>query len=234
MLIEFAGPPRTGKSTSISTARDYFSRKGRTVEVIGEASRLCPFGNENRIALANWTANYALRAVLEAKFDEIDPDSNTNPAKGITSNISTNLILQDRGLFDALAFFRLLYKEDGRITLNQLALFEGYFADVLWTQRVDLVLLFEADPKVSLARDLAIWADQEIHHERMRGVITNEGTLSKLQACYAEIKQDFSGRFNVHIISLAPENSAEPLTPEISMKYVIKQVISEIEHLLNG
>lgn len=185
MIIEFAGLPRSGKSTSMNAARDYFSRRGNIVRVAGEAARLCPFGSQRRVEIACWAANCALNAVLGASLDT-DPKT---------------LTLQDRGLFDALAFFRLLEKED-LISKNILSSFEGYFADPRWTELVDLVILFDVEPEVVLERDIAQRVAEQLHAEDrdfkgLPGVITNKSTLEDLRDCYEELQSVFGDRFKV-------------------------------------
>ena len=103
MIIEFSGLPKSGKSTTIGIVRDYYLRKDVAVQINSEGARMCPFSHLKRIEIASWTANRALNSVLESSF----------------SSQPLNLFLQDRGLFDSLAFFELLYL-DHFITLEEL------------------------------------------------------------------------------------------------------------------
>jgi len=167
LIVEFADLPRSGKSTCIDGAKGYFSRRGITVRIAGGAVRFCPFGNQHRVEIACWAANCALNAVLESSLDT-DPQT---------------LTLQDRGLFDALAFLRLLWKEDF-ISRDALSCLEEYFADRRWTERVDLANLFDGKPEVVLERDIARYIARHLHGEDLPGVITNESTLQALRDCY--------------------------------------------------
>lgn len=206
MIVEFAGLPRSGKSTNIDITRHYFSRRGVAVKVIGEAIRFCPFGICHRVEIACWAANYALNAVLDASLD-IDPKM---------------LTLQDRGLFDALTFLRLLWRE-GFITESDLSRLNQYFADRRWTQHVDLVILFDVEPQVALGRDLAQQIAQELHEpgknfDGLPGLITNELTLQTLQDCYRESKLAFRDRFRIRSV----HNSMMPIDAAKEVVKIIK------------
>ena len=201
MIVEFAGLPRSGKSTCIDVAKDYFARRGITVRIAGEAVRFCPFGNQHRVEIACWAANCALNAVLEASLDT-DPQT---------------LTLQYRGLFDALAFLRLLWKES-YISRDTLSCLEEYFADRRWTERVDLVILFDVEPEAVLERDIARYIARQVYGEDLPGVITNESTLQALRDCYNEIRADFRDRFNIKKLDAS----------QVTMVDLVKQVVEHI------
>ena len=172
MIVEFAGLPRSGKSSVIEVARDYFLRSGLQLRMTGEAARTCPFGSDHRVEIACWTANQALNSVLAARF----------------SLPREVLVLQDRGLFDALAFFRLLLDE-GIIRTDTLAEFSSYFASTRWARLVDLVILFDVSPEVALERDMAARLSAG------EGTITNRSTLPKLAEAYDWAAEHYSDVF---------------------------------------
>lgn len=172
MIIEFAGLPRSGKSSGVGIARDYFLRRGYKVRLIAERAILCPFSNQHRVEFAQWVANRASNSVLEAALcGETDM-----------------LFLQDRGLFDALAFYKLLYLE-GYITEEALNDFMRCFANSRWTQLVDLVILFDISHEAALERDLASKLTAG------PGVITNLETMQRLTTAYDYVMAHFGGGF---------------------------------------
>lgn len=211
MLVEFAGMPRSGKSTCIDVAGHYFSRRGITVKKTGEAIRFCPFGSQHRVEIACWAANCALNAVLEASLGA-DPQT---------------LMLQDRGLFDALAFLHLLLKE-GFISRGALSSLEAYFADRRWTGRVDLVILFDVEPEVVLERDTAQHVAEQLHageknFEGLPGIITRESTLRALRDCYGEIRLAFGDRFSIRTV-----RTSQTVTTDLA-KLVVELIKEEYE-----
>ncbi len=172
MIVEFAGLPRSGKSVTIGTVRDYFLRSGHMVKMSPEGARSCPFGSHYRVEFACWTANQALTAVLEGSL---------NIKQAI-------LLLQDRGLFDALAFFKLLHLED-IITDETLTDFINYFANPKWTRLVKLVILFEISPEEALDRDIASKLSAG------PGIVTNITTMRKLSVAYNYVIEHYGDRF---------------------------------------
>lgn len=191
MVIEFAGLPRSGKTSCVDTVRDYFNRKSKSlapdkqINVIahGEYARACPFGASHRIELAAWIAHHALDAVLEA-----------NAANGKRS-----LVLQDRGLFDALAFVQLLYLERvPSFSAADLDSFMTYFANPHWVRCVDHVVLFRIEPEIVLERDVARAIDKRRATTIMDGTITNLVTLHSLDNAYTIVRDNY---WNAHRVT---------------------------------
>lgn len=207
MIVEFAGLPRSGKSTCIDAVENYFSRRGIMVRIAREAARARPFrAEERRLEAACWTANYALNTVLAAS---LGTDSQT-------------LTLQDRGLFDSLAFFRLLKKQRPSLR-ERLSSFEGYFADPTWAKDVDLVILLDVEPEVAIQRDIASHVAEQLHgkdkgFKGLPGLITNKSVLQTLRTCYNEIRVDFRDRFNIKKLD----------TSQVTMVDMVKQVVEHI------
>ena len=89
-FVEFAGTPKSGKSSCIEIVRHFFRRVGfRILAPTEGASRRTPYYLKNNLPAFNtWSASYALTHVLEGKYDAED---------------RYQIALLDRGLFDALA-----------------------------------------------------------------------------------------------------------------------------------
>ncbi len=172
MIVEFAGLPKSGKSSSIGIVRDYFSRSGYSVKMITKGGRTCPLSKGRRVEFACWAANQILNLTLEAKYNDA----------------RETLILQDRGLFDTLGFFKLLHL-GGQITRDELTDFLGYFVHARWTRLVDLVILFEISPEMAIERDAAVKLGVR------PGSITNVATMRKLSSAYDFILEQYGDRF---------------------------------------
>lgn len=201
MIIEFSGLPRSGKSTSIAVLRDVLIRSGYIARLNAERAQSCPFSSIHRVEFATWTANQALSDVLEAKY-ALPPD---------------NIFLQDRGIFDALAFFRLLRIEN-RINQDDFLKFAGYIANRKWTNLVDLVIVFYVDPDVALKRDLA----SSIRPDP--GVITNRQTLLRLTEAFRYTDKKYGNRFP-KIVSFN--------TTDVKPLDMIEYVVGVVESLIS-
>ena len=172
MIIEFAGLPKSGKSSNIAVIRDYFSRSGYRTKLVAEGARTCPFSNKHRIEFACWTANQAMNAVLEARF----------------SSERESIILQDRGVFDALAFIKLLALENW-ISETTAEMSLTYLADQRWTGLIDLIILLDVTPEIAIQRDMAARLNAPT------GIITNLVTMNKLLVAYEFILEQYQDRF---------------------------------------
>lgn len=200
MIIEFAGLPRSGKSTSIGVVKNYFSRGGQKTKLVAEGARSCPFSNRHRIEFACWTANQALSAVMEASLDD-----------------SKTLVLQDRGLLDALAFLHLLQMENLVDDLDARRYLE-YFGNPFWLQRVDLVFLFLVEPATALRRDLAATLNAP------PAVITNVKTMERLRGAYDHVEAEF-GKHLPQIVRIDTTHR-DPLE---TMKVVVEAIQHRLE-----
>jgi thymidylate kinase len=185
MIVEFTGLPKSGKSSTIAAIRDFFSRSGYRTKLVTEGARTCPFSNKQRTEFACWTANRAMNSVLEAKLGH-EQDS---------------IILQDRGLFDAMAFIKLLALEKFISETKSGRMLE-YFSDQRWTQYIDFVFLLEVSPAIAIDRDLAA------RLKAPAGVITNLPTMKKLAIAYEFVLERYGDRFP-RIVRLDTTNTSQ-------------------------
>ena len=140
VFIEFAGTPKSGKSTCIEIVRHFFHRLEYKVLTPAEgASQRTPYyfkAKNDLIAFNTWSASYALMHVLE----------------GLHGPDQYDLAILDRGLFDALAWFEFLAdtkqtSEDVRNRVQDFLLIDD------WRDKIDAVLLFKTDADTSLNRE---------------------------------------------------------------------------------
>src|SRR5882762_8468762 len=88
-VIEFAGTPKSGKSTAVEAIRHFFSRQGFRVHVLAERAALCPIPMKGHLFFNTWCAVSMLAELLE----NVDTD--------------TDIIIVDRGILDALVWLGL-------------------------------------------------------------------------------------------------------------------------------
>lgn len=208
MLIEFTGLPRSGKSTQIDILRDYFTRKGMSVVVIGEAAKRCPFDKKNRIEVACWMANNALNSILEA---QLGGKSNT-------------IYLQDRGLFDAIAFFYLLYHEHF-INESEFKNLLNYYAIERWFNYVDLAIYFDIQPNLAISRDVARHLLYEDYQSSLpEGLITSSHRLMMLRAAYAEFQADYSSLLYKKLVM-------QEIHPDFSLGVISRSILKSVNEM---
>ena len=174
LFVEFAGTPKSGKSTCIDTVNHFFRRLGYKVLAPTEgASKRTPYYLKNNLVAFNaWSATYALTHILEGRYgtDEY------------------HIVILDRGLFDALAWFELL-KQEGGVTPEDCSAIHQFLLVGHWRKLVDVVFLFQTDPDTSLERENRNKLIEE------PGSAMNPDFLRALNAAYDTTKQQYEDKF---------------------------------------
>jgi hypothetical protein len=124
LFVEFAGTPKSGKSTCIDTVNHFFRRLGYAVLAPTEgASKRTPYYlKDNLVSYNAWSATYALTHILEGRY----------------GTDQYQLVIMDRGLFDALAWFELL-KARTQVTEQECATIQDFLLIDHWRALVDIV-----------------------------------------------------------------------------------------------
>lgn len=174
VFVEFAGTPKSGKSSCIEIVRHFFRRCQFKVLAPAEgASRRTPYYlKENLMAFNTWSASYALMHVLE----------------GLHGSDQYDLAILDRGLFDALAWFELLASQN-LISLAERDDVQRFLQIDHWRSNIDAVFLFTADPETSMARENQ---DKLIEEP---GQAMNPTFLHDLNTAYGDVRQRFADQF---------------------------------------
>ena len=202
VFIEFAGTPKSGKSTCIDIVNHFFRRMDYKVLAPSEgASKRTPYYlKEDLVSFNVWSATYALSHILEGRYGTDQYD----------------IAILDRGLFDALAWFELL-KSEGDITTEERNTIHDFLLIDRWREVIDLVFLFIADPDTSLKRE----NQNKLVHEP--GKSMNTDFLLKLNSAYTDVQENHSARFRMfHVINTS---SNQNTTAESTAYEVTTQIL---------
>ncbi len=205
LFIEFAGTPKSGKSTCIDAVNHFFRRIGFKVLAPTEgASKRTPyFLKDDLVSFNAWSATYALTHILEGRY----------------STDKYHLVIMDRGLFDALAWFELL-KQRKDITPDDCAAIQKFLLIGHWRELVDMIFLFQTDPETSLKRENS---DKLINEP---GTAMNPKFLKSLNAAYDETQQKFTEKFkSLYTINTAKESLS---TPQSTAFEVAKAIVNRL------
>lgn len=174
VFIEFAGTPKSGKSTCIDIVSHFFRRAGFKVLAPAEgASRRTPYYlKDNWMAFNTWSASYALMHVLE----------------GLHGSDRYDLTILDRGLFDALAWFEFLANR-AEITADEREHVQDFLRIEHWRSVIDAVFLFKTDAVTAMVRENS---DKLIEE---RGSMMNEDRIAELNAAYEAVKERYASQF---------------------------------------
>ena len=176
VFIEFAGTPKSGKSTCIEIVRHFFRRLDYKVLTPAEgASQRTPYyfkAKNDLIAFNTWSASYALMHVLE----------------GLHGPDQYDLAILDRGLFDALAWFEVLAAQEK--TTNEVRdQVQSFLQIEYWRSAIDAVLLFTTDAETAMDRENS---DKLISEH---GQAMNPEFLAELNGAYGRVQTKYAGKF---------------------------------------
>src|SRR5215471_11725926 len=131
--IEFAGTPKSGKSTSVEAVRHFFTRQGFKVHVLVERASVCPIPMKGHLFFNTWCAATMLAELLENVEAEAD------------------IIIIDRGLFDALVWLTM-QAERGEVTKEEAHAIESFLLLDRWRTLIDLTVVMNVSAEQAIAR----------------------------------------------------------------------------------
>lgn len=161
IVLEFAGVPKAGKSSTIGQIQAFLKRCGFRVEVVVERASVCPIRDKKHPNFNVWTACTTLSQVLEktqipARHD--DPD----------------VLLLDRGLFDAVSWLAVMERLN-RLRTEDREVIERFLLLPDWRKRITGVIVMTADPADSMKREQGVLPVEDVS-----GSIMNEAVLTQM------------------------------------------------------
>jgi len=151
----------------------FFRRNKFRTRVLNERASVCPVRNKYDPYFNLWTVTSAIAELSE-----------------VLSNHSKDydVVIMDRGIFDALCWFSWLLKKN-HLDENNFKSIECFLTMSRWRSVVDLVYIFTAEPKVSLEREFANLLT------RKTGSIMQPDVLDSYKRTIEESKKRYSSMF---------------------------------------
>lgn len=122
LVVEFAGVPKAGKTSTLNQVYAFFRRCGFKCEIVVERASVCPIRDKKHFNFNVWTASTTLSQLL---------DKTQNPPRVDDPDI----LFLDRGLFDAVCWLSLLERL-GRITPDDRKKTDAFLLIDDWTTRI--------------------------------------------------------------------------------------------------
>lgn len=135
-VIEFAGTPKSGKSTTVEAVRHFFSRHGFRVHVLSERAEVCPIPMKGHLFFNTWCAASMLAQFLANVETE------------------TDIVIVDRGLFDALVWMSM-QEDRGELTSDEARIVESFLLLDRWRSLFDLVVVMSVSVDEAISREKA-------------------------------------------------------------------------------
>lgn len=175
-VVEFAGTPKSGKSTAVEAIRHFFSRNQFRVHVLSERAAACPIPMKGHLFFNTWCATSMLAELLE----NIETD--------------TDIIIVDRGIFDALVWLRLQLQR-GELTAKESRTIEHFLLLERWKSLIDLSVVMSVNANTAMKREVS----QRI--TKKPGSIMNPDVLGNItrsvRAAVREYRSQFPELLNI-------------------------------------
>ncbi len=179
IVIEFCGSPKAGKTSSINSLNIFLKRNGFKTVVLSERASVCPISDKQNPLFNVWTCT----ATINELNEKID-------AANVSADPSSNLdvIICDRGVFDALCWFRWL-KNRNKMSDHEYDVLTKFALLNRWQKNLDLVYVFVAAPEESIRREYANLLTDK------RGSIMRESILSQYREAVDQTLKEYRPMF---------------------------------------
>lgn len=211
IIIEFAGIPKAGKTTTLNNIHSFFRRCGFRVEVVIERASVCPIRDKKHSNFNVWTACTTLSQILEK--------TQTPPQTG-----DPDILILDRGIFDSLLWFAMMERL-ARVRKGERKILEEFLLMDEWRTRLSGVILMTANPKDAMEREKGFLPVAEVV-----GSIMNEEVLTQMKKTLDETVQRFQSKFR--ILEIDTSSGETRNDPKRSFEVVAETVLSWIEEEL--
>lgn len=191
IVVEFAGVPKAGKTTTLNHVQAFLRRCGFRVEVVVERASVCPIRDKKHANFNVWTACTTLAQILE---------KTQTPPKADDPDI----LILDRGIFDSIWWFGLMERL-ARIRKQDRELFEKFFLANDWSKRVTGVVVMTTKPEDALARERGL-----LPVEGAQGSIMNPEVLQQTRTLVQETVDRLNGKFRFCMIDTSSKKFNSP------------------------
>lgn len=137
IVIEFSGSPKSGKTSALNSLDIFLRRNGFRTKVLTERASVCPIPNKFDPIFNVWTGCAALNQLMDTLAN---------------NSLKLDVIIMDRGFFDALCWFEW-QKDQGFLRTEDFERFIDFFLSPRFRMMVDLVLAFDCSPTTSIDRE---------------------------------------------------------------------------------
>ncbi|MBI4580219.1 MAG: NUDIX domain-containing protein [Planctomycetes bacterium] len=211
VVVEFAGVPKAGKTSTVGQVAAFFKRCGFRVEVVVERASVCPIRDKKHANFNIWTACTTLAQLLERTQDPPRPDD-------------PQILILDRGIFDSLCWLSMMERL-ARIRGPDRGKVETFLLIDDWRKRISGVVVMSASPNDSMDRERG-----HLPVPGAAGSIMNTEVLEQMRKTTAETAEKHKKAFRV----LAVDTSSKALknNPQKTCELIADQMLNWIEEHL--
>ena len=203
LVIEFAGVPKAGKTTTLSHVQTFLKRCGFRTDVVVERASICPIRDKKHANFNIWTACTTLAQILE---------KTQNPPRSDDPQI----LFLDRGLFDSICWMTMM-ERISRIRPDESKLIQKFLTIDDWKRRISAVFVMLASPQDAMKREQG-----ELPVEGTGGSIMNSEILQQIKDINEQCVDQLGRDFRIYTVNTSdgetkgnPKRTAEVVTEAI-------------------
>ena len=209
IVIEFAGVPKAGKSSTIAQVCAFLKRCGFNVKVVVERASVCPIRDKKHATFNVWTACTTLAQILENTQDPPRPDD-------------PDVLVLDRGIFDAVCWLTMMDRLK-RLSGADREAMEGFLLLRDWQRRITGVVVMFVSPRDALGRE------QGFLPVTRHGSIMNEQVLQSILDTTKDCVKRLKTRFRILEVDTSKGKTRKQ---EQVCKVIAGAVLDWVEELL--
>ena len=191
-IVEFAGTPKAGKTTSLHVLHRFLRDCGYQVHVMRERAGDCPVAMKGHFFFNTWTTTTMLASMIESLESEAD------------------VLLLDRGVFDAIVWLES-QKLDHQLSPEEYEVFRRFVLLDRWHTLTDLTFVLKVAPDTALERE-----NKDLLIPRT-GSIMARGSWSATIGCWtrSRIRCEAISPFSIS----TPPRTARPKPPRMRSRW---------------
>ena len=211
IVIEFAGVPKSGKTTTISQLQALLKRCGFKTEIVIERASVCPIRDKKHVNFNIWTACTTLAQLLEKT--QIPPRAD-----------DPQILILDRGIFDSLCWLRTM-ETLNRLRPEERKIVQKFLEISDWRERITGVILMTVSSADSMKREQGL-----LPVEGGSGSIMNPDVLDKMTKVCRTMATELKDLFRIFEVDTSTSGSSS--TAKETAEKVADQLLKWIEEQL--
>ncbi|MCR4348058.1 MAG: NUDIX domain-containing protein [Sulfuricaulis sp.] len=212
IVLEFAGVPKAGKTTTLSQVHAFLRRCGFRAEVVVERASVCPIRDKKHANFNIWTACTTLSQILEKTQNPPRPDD-------------PQILILDRGIFDTICWLELLEKLQ-RLRADEREAIEQFITQNDWRKRITAVFLMTVSPKDAMKREQGL-----LPIVGTVGSIMNEKVLGEMLEVTKRTAERMKDKFRIYEINTS--QGAIQVDPKRTAEKVVDIILGVIEEQIS-
>ena len=212
LVIEFAGVPKAGKSTTLAHVQTFLKRCGFRTEVVVERASVCPIRDKKHANFNVWTACTTLAQILEKTQN---PPLSEDP----------QILFLDRGIFDSICWMTMM-ERISRIRQDQRKIIQEFLMVEDWRKRISAVFVMLASPQDAMKREQGV-----LPVEGIGGSIMNPEVLEQIRKINRDCIERFEGDFRLFPIDTSFGDTKD--SPQRTAEVVVETILGLIEEQIS-